>query len=286
MDPVMFSGGQPAAFGVAAFCTVVLPVILLIVLGVMKKISAGPLFLGFASFFVSQMVLRIPLLQVLGGQSWFQSFAAHTAVYALVVGGFTAGLFEETARLAGAAVLKKKLSYKSMLSFGLGHGLCEVILIAGMSQVNNLILCAALADPQGAAATAFLSGADPATLQAVAAQLTAATPALVGLALVERVSAVLYHLPGVHGGEAGQAALLRRGAFGAHPVQFPGGDAERLGGPLDYGSGAAGRGRVLWAVCMARPALVRRALRRGRAHRAAGFAGRDGVTRGPAQRAV
>ena len=42
------------------------------------------------------------------------------------------------------------------------------------------------------------------------------------------------------------------------------------------------RGRVLWAVCMARPALVRRALRRGRAHRAAGFAGRDGVTRGPA----
>ena len=104
--------------------------------------------------------------------------------------------FEETARLAGAAVLKKKLSYKSMLSFGLGHGLCEVILIAGMSQVNNLILCAALADPQGAAATAFLSGVDPATLQAVAAQLTAATPALVGLALVERVSAVLYHLFG------------------------------------------------------------------------------------------
>ena len=196
MDPVVFSGGQPAAFGIAAFCTVVLPVILLIVLGVMKKISAGPLFLGFASFFVSQMVLRIPLLQVLGGQSWFQSFAAHTAVYALVVGGFTAGLFEETARLAGAAVLKKKLSYKSMLSFGLGHGLCEVILIAGMSQVNNLILCAALADPQGAAATAFLSGVDPATLQAVAAQLTAATPALVGLALVERVSAVLYHLFG------------------------------------------------------------------------------------------
>ena len=196
MDPVVFSGGQPAAFGFAAFCTVVLPVILLIVLGVMKKISAGPLFLGFASFFVSQMVLRIPLLQVLGGQSWFQSFAAHTAVYALVVGGFTAGLFEETARLAGAAVLKKKLSYKSMLSFGLGHGLCEVILIAGMSQVNNLILCAALADPQGAAATAFLSGVDPATLQAVAAQLTAATPALVGLALVERVSAVLYHLFG------------------------------------------------------------------------------------------
>lgn len=191
---VVISNAQVAAFSVAAFCTLVLPVLLLVVLGVMKKISAGPLFLGFASFFVSQMVLRIPLLQALGGQGWFQSFATHTVVYALVVGGFTAGLFEETARLAGAALLKKRLTYKNMISFGLGHGLCEVMLIVGLGQLNSLVLCAALADPQGAAGTAFLSGADPAAVQMVAAQLAASTPAMVLLGLVERVSAVLYHL--------------------------------------------------------------------------------------------
>lgn len=194
MDPIVISGGLTAAFWAAAFCTLALPVILLIALGVMKKISAGPLFLGFASFFVSQIVLRVPLLQALGGQGWFQSFATHTAVYALVIGGFTAGLFEETARLAGAAILKKKLTYKTMLSFGLGHGLCEVIVITGLGQINNLVLCAALADPQGALAATVLAGADPAAVQAVAAQLAATTPAMMGLAVVERVSAVLYHL--------------------------------------------------------------------------------------------
>lgn len=194
MEPFALSGAQTAAFWFAAFCTLALPVILLIVLGARKKISAGPLFLGFASFFVSQIVLRIPLLQVLGGQSWFQSFAAHTAVYALVIGGFTAGLFEETARLAGAAILKKRLTYKTMLSFGLGHGLCEVILLTGAAQLNNLLLGAALADPQGAIAAALFSGVDAATLQGLAGQLAAATPGLILLAVVERVSAVLYHL--------------------------------------------------------------------------------------------
>ena len=63
------SGVQTASFAVAAFCTLVLPVVLLIVLGVMKKIRLAPLALGFVSFFVSQMVLRIPLLQLLTGRT-------------------------------------------------------------------------------------------------------------------------------------------------------------------------------------------------------------------------
>ena len=186
------SGVQTASFAVAAFCTLVLPVVLLILLGVMKKIRLAPLALGFVSFFVSQMVLRIPLLQLLTATGALKTFAAHTVLYA-VVGGLSAGLFEETARLAGASILKGQRSYKDMISFGLGHGLCEVMFIAGMTHVNNLLLSAALSASDGPMG-ALLAGVDSATLELVASQLAAATPGVVALGLLERVSAVLFHL--------------------------------------------------------------------------------------------
>ena len=188
-----FSGVQVASFAIAAFCTLVLPVALLIVLGALKKIRLAPLALGFVSFFVSQMVLRIPLLQLLAAAGALDAIAANTVLYAVVVGGLSAGLFEESARLAGAAVLKNQRTWKDMVSFGLGHGLCEVMLLTGMTHVNNLLLCAALSDPAGPLAV-LLAGVDSATLELVAGQLAAATPGLVALGLLERVSAVLFHL--------------------------------------------------------------------------------------------
>ena len=188
-----FSGVQVASFAIAAFCTLVLPVALLIVLGALKKIRLAPLALGFVSFFVSQMVLRIPLLQLLTAAGALDAIAANTVLYAVVVGGLSAGLFEETARLAGAAILKNQRTWKDMVSFGLGHGLCEVMLLTGMTPVNNLLLCAALAAPAGPLGV-LLAGVDSATLELVAGQLAAATPGLVALGLLERVSAVLFHL--------------------------------------------------------------------------------------------
>lgn len=188
-----FSGVQVASFAAAAFCTLVLPVVLLIVLAVMKKIRLAPLALGFVSFFVSQMVLRIPLLQMLNAAGALNAIAANTVLYAVVVGGLSAGLFEETARLGGAAILKGQRSYKDMVSFGLGHGLCEVMLVMGMAYLNNLLLAAALTDPAGPLGL-LLTGLDSAALQQLTAQLAAIGPGLAALALLERVSAVLFHL--------------------------------------------------------------------------------------------
>ena len=189
----VFSGVQVASFAAAAFCTLALPVVLLIVLAVMKKIRLAPLALGFVSFFVSQMVLRIPLLQLLNAAGALNAIAANTVLYAVVVGGLSAGLFEETARLGGAAILKNYRTWKDMVSFGLGHGLCEVMLVMGMAYLNNLLLAAALTDPAGPLGL-LLTGLDSAALQQLTAQLAAIGPGLAALALLERVSAVLFHL--------------------------------------------------------------------------------------------
>ena len=168
----MISNALILSFGVSLVCTLILPVVLLIVLLITRKLNPLPLLAGFASFFISQILLRIPLLQVLGTQSWFAAFATHTVVYVIVVGGLSAGLFEETARLVGAKLLKQHRTYKDMISFGLGHGLCEMILLVGLGQVNNLLFCMILQDPQ----------------------LAAASPAMVYLGILERVSAVMYHV--------------------------------------------------------------------------------------------
>ncbi len=186
----MVSTSLVVSFGISLLCTLVLPVVLLIVLGMKKKIVAAPLFAGFASFFISQILLRIPLLQVLSGQDWYVAFAANTVLSVIVIGGFSAGLFEETARLVGAKLLKQNRTYRDMISFGLGHGLCEVLILIGMGQINNLMACWMLMDPEAAMAT----GVTADMLQLLAQQLSATSPVLVYLGILERFSAVLFHL--------------------------------------------------------------------------------------------
>lgn len=179
------------AIAVCAAVLFLLPLGLLIVWGVQKKISLVPLLAGFLSFFVSQPLTRMILLSILGQVPAFQQFANENFIlYAVVIGGLTAGLFEETARLVGANLLKKHRSWKDACSFGWGHGFCEVFLITGMSQINNLIFAVML----NSGVSAEMLGLPAETLAAVAQQLTAVPAWMFGVSVVERVFAVIYHL--------------------------------------------------------------------------------------------
>ena len=63
------------SFALALFLTLVLPILLLLFLCLFKKISPLPMALGLLSFFISQILLRIPLLQFCAGQGWYQALA-------------------------------------------------------------------------------------------------------------------------------------------------------------------------------------------------------------------
>lgn len=190
-------------FVLALVCTLILPVVVLIVLGAAKKIALLPLGLGFASFFLSQVVLRIPLLQWCAAQEWYQTFAAASPALLGLVLAFTAGLFEESARLGGVGLLgPRKPAYpggpprpghrtwKGALSFGLGHAFCETMLLVGLSHVNNLIFCLLLGF--GEDSLSALLPQDQ--LDLVMAQFAAVTPSLILAGILERVSAILFHL--------------------------------------------------------------------------------------------
>lgn len=189
---------------ILALCFTLLgPVILLTVLGVRKKISGLPLGLGFASFFISQILLRMPLLQWCANQEWYQALASSAPLVIGLVLCFTAGLFEESARLGGAALLGPRKpafpggpkrpgyrTWKGALSFGLGHGLCETILLVGITHLNNVIFCLLLEFGQDTLAS--LIPADQ--LDLVLEQFAAVTPLIILAGLLERVSAVLFHI--------------------------------------------------------------------------------------------
>ena len=118
-----------------------LPILLLILFAVKykgEKILPAWL-LGAAGFFVTQMLIRIPILTVLQTQSWFVSFSQKTPfVYAFSL-AFTAGLFELVGRFVVAKMMVKDLTFRRSLAAGLGHGGIEAIVLIGLTYVNNLV---------------------------------------------------------------------------------------------------------------------------------------------------
>lgn len=129
---------------ITLFVSLILPVLLLIVFAFRNRkqgiVSAW--LLGAAGFFVTQILIRLPLLTALQGQSWFLKFVnSHLFAYAFGL-AFSAGLFELAGRLAVAKLMKKKLTYRRSLAAGLGHGGIEAMLLVGITYINNLIYLA------------------------------------------------------------------------------------------------------------------------------------------------
>ena len=156
--------------------------------------------LGAAGFFVLQILIRVPVLNVLGTFSWFQSFAEnHYMVYCLIL-AMTAALFEVVARFAVAKILQKNMNYQQGVAAGLGHGGIEAIILIGMTYVNNL-LYAVMINSGAFDATVAQTGALPApNATELVDQLNQIKTALVEtpayafyLAGYERILCVLFH---------------------------------------------------------------------------------------------
>ena len=179
------------------FISLILPVLVLVILAVKYKkqgiVSAW--LLGAAGFFVTQILIRLPILTALQNQDWFLNFAQnHLFGYAFGL-AFTAGLFELAGRFGVAKIMQKKLTFRRSLAAGLGHGGIEAMLLIGMTYVNNLIYIAMINSGYFdylIAQTAGL-GVDISQLELIRTQLLTASPALFALAGFERLLAMTGH---------------------------------------------------------------------------------------------
>lgn len=140
MEQVPFS--SIVAMGVTLAICIGFPVALwLIFRKIMGKGVSTAVIAGALGFFIPQVVIRIPALQLLGQTEAFQNFSTDNFwVFAFLL-AFTAGLFETAGRLAiFKTFLKKRVTYYSGLCAGLGHGGIEAAYLIGLTYVNNLIL--------------------------------------------------------------------------------------------------------------------------------------------------
>lgn len=126
---------------ITAIVTLFGPIVAAIVFYRKNKYPLVALFIGMGVFFVFQIVIRIPILQlVLPNFDWYKNMTSHMVIYAVFL-GFTAGLVEEAGRfLAYKTILKKHMNWESAIAFGIGHGGIESILLIGLSFVSNLVM--------------------------------------------------------------------------------------------------------------------------------------------------
>lgn len=104
-----------------------------------EKISGVAILVGALTFIISQLLLRMPILQFLQGQSWYTSMSNNIWLISLFL-SLTAGIFEEVGRfLSFKFLLRKRLERKNAIAFGIGHGGIEAIALLGLTYVNNIV---------------------------------------------------------------------------------------------------------------------------------------------------
>ena len=199
---------------VTLFVRLILPVILLIVYAVKNKGKGiwSAWFLGAAGFFVSQILIRVPILSVLQTQEWFLTFAQeHYWLYAFLL-AFTAGLFELAGRFAVAKLMKKGLTCQRSLAAGLGHGGIEAMIITGMTYVNNLLymLMIQTGTFDTVIAQAAAAGVDPSQLTAIQDALINTSAGMFLLGGFELILAMIAH--------AGMSMIVCYGVHTKRPV--------------------------------------------------------------------
>jgi uncharacterized membrane protein YhfC len=153
-----------------------------------KAFSFLPLLGGALGFFISQILFRLPLAQaVLPQFGWYKQFMLMMQWPYLVFMCFTAGLVEEPGRFIVFSIMKKRRGFPDGLSYGIGHGGTEAILLIGLSFISNII--AATMINNGSA-----SALGPLFPAAVIAELTGTAPYFFLAGGVERIFTVLLHI--------------------------------------------------------------------------------------------
>lgn len=147
---------------------------------------------GALTFFVSQIVLRIPLLGVLTfllaqmNLDWTQE---QFFWFNLVILTLTAALFEEGGRWLMMRWRNRDIvQWRDGVMFGAGHGGIEAMLLVGLGAVNGIVALS-----MGDAVFASLPPEQLVVAQAQMAQLQSLTWDAIALSIWERVMAVLFH---------------------------------------------------------------------------------------------
>ena len=157
----MVPSASIVGMAVSAVIAIGLPVVLFFGLRKKMGLRVPPLLVGAAVFIVFALVLESLMHRVVLQPQADGTIALkvqHPALYVLYA-IFAAGVFEETGRLVGFTLLKKRFhGVRTGVSYGIGHGGIEAVLLAGVTLIGSIVLAlmlnAGLKLPAGTEATA------------------------------------------------------------------------------------------------------------------------------------
>ncbi|MBP3543327.1 MAG: YhfC family intramembrane metalloprotease, partial [Lachnospiraceae bacterium] len=183
---------------ITLFFTLILTVIVYVIYGVKNKGKGvwTAWLLGAAGFFVSQIIIRMPILSVVSLLPGVVSFEVEHYVWYCLILAFTAGLFEAAGRYAVAKILSKKLDYTRSFAAGLGHGSIEAMFVVGITYVNNLLYIIMINTGifDSIVAQTAVGGMDTTMLLALKESLINTPSGIFLLAGYERILTVLFHI--------------------------------------------------------------------------------------------
>ena len=202
---VKLGNEQFALLGIGAFLGIIVPIAIALIWKFSKKEKFTTILVGAAVFVLFALILEKPIQNVLvfpklmglQDHAVSQFINARPILWAIVLGLFP-GVFEETGRfVAFKTVLRNRSNREAAISYGIGHGGFEIILVMGLNYltyiVYGIMINAGLF--QGIIDQVAEQAPDQVeTMRVLADQLAAFSFADIGAGVIERVFAFLFHV--------------------------------------------------------------------------------------------
>lgn len=190
---------------VGAVLWIAVPVAIAIIWKLKKKEPITSILVGAATFLLFALILEKPIQNVLAfptamglPEHTVSRFLNANPVLLALVAGLFPGVFEETGRLiAFKTVLRKRKNKETSISYGIGHGGFEVILILGLTYIQYIAYAVMLnTGTFGTVVDQVVSQAPEqlGSIESIVSLLTGFSFADLSIAFVERIFAVLFHI--------------------------------------------------------------------------------------------
>ena len=205
-------------FAAELLFSLALPILALVIWKKKEGTELRPAWIGAAAYFVFGMVLeQLINAAVLGtGSSAVSAFLlGHPWLYA-VYGGLSAGILEETARfLVYRTMLKDSVGRENAVTFGVGFGGLECIMVLGLTVLSTLMMSISFNNMGAEAFAAQYANSEYQIVLETIAEINAISPLAGVMNCVERTAVFALQI---------ERFDVRRGAFAeilAVPRQHP-----------------------------------------------------------------
>ncbi len=157
--------------------------------------SLSSILIGAGTFILFALVLESIMHQLVLKGPHGDAILGNTLRYA-IYGGLAAGIFEETGRFLSMKFLMKKEPSEPLpgAAYGIGHGGAEMLIIFGITMINNVLISALINSGQTDILFSKVPEEAAAQLQGQLDQLQTIGAGSLLIGLWERFSALLLHL--------------------------------------------------------------------------------------------